>query len=282
MDCVCFIITFFSESFNSFLSHCVMLEVKMASLITIDDDPLSENASGPSSSEHPYPDITQINATDATELESFSERPSEIFTDNRVLAWTQIDAFEGIDPQEINQTQWQDYDIPQELELIQAGTPQEICRIIKASLDRHRASNASSFSFETVEDRDDGNGIEAVNIRLDTVNAGDNTTQPKSTSPSITLSASVGSSTQTSERSTPRASVSSTSSVGSGPGYTPNGLPPTRTPGLPKVTMGPLGWIMTYEDGEKPKSWWRRHKESKRPRETQYLVKPTLRERNNG
>jgi hypothetical protein len=64
------------------------------------------------------------------------------------------------------------------------------------------------------------------------------------------------------------------SSVDSGTECNSQTLSEKRTPGQPKVTIGPLGWIITYEDGEKPKSWWRRHKEPKKPKQTHNQTKP--------
>jgi len=48
-----------------------------------------------------------------------------------------------IRPDEMQQAQWKNYDIPQELELVFGDAPQEICNIVQESLDEHRALRAS-------------------------------------------------------------------------------------------------------------------------------------------
>jgi len=275
MDCICFLVTSFFDLLDSILSLCVMVEVKMAALIAVSDHLLSDNTFGSSCPKYSDPDNVPTTAAGEVELESSGQRSSQDFTHRQISGWTQIDTFEGIDPQKIDQIQWQDAEIPKELELIQAGTPVEICRIIKASLDNHRGIKASPVDRGASERRDSGNDMQVVDLELDPSAAHDSTSQPRSTrSTSGASDSSAGSSSKASETSTSRFSVSTASSVDSGTECNSQTLSEKRTPGQPKVTIGPLGWIITYEDGEKPKSWWRRHKEPKKPKETHNQTKP--------
>lgn len=47
-------------------------------------------------------------------------------------------------------TPWQDYDIPQELEQVSCDTPEAICNIVQESLDEHRAIKASRLHAQAI------------------------------------------------------------------------------------------------------------------------------------
>lgn len=238
-----------------------MVKSVMSGLEAVTDHPLSENTI-----KLPCPRYSCLSRAPRT-VTSDGDRPtsahrfSKDLSERRVSSWTHISSFEGIDAHKIDQTQWCHCEIPKELEMVQADTALEIRRIITASLDKHRSPEVDPTDPNISQNLHDGNFTQSVRLQVDTEPDLANRSRLKST-----RATSGASDTSLTSYGTARSSVSSVSSVSFRPEPKPQIFPVQRTPGLPKVAMGPLGWIMTYEEGEKPQSWWRRRKGLKKPK----------------
>lgn len=194
-------------------------------------------------------------------------RSSQDWSERRVSGWTHISSFEGIDPQKIDRTQWRDYEIPKELEMVQAGTPLEIYRIITASLDKHRSTEVALLDRDISPNLGNDTVTESVRRGLDTKSNVATSSYGSSTRPTSGASdASLASYGTAGEGILARSSVTSVSSVGWIPDLSPQTILAQRPPGLPKMATGALGWVNTYEEGEKRPSWWRRRKGPKKPK----------------
>lgn len=240
-----------------------MVESVMSGSRAVSYHPLSGNTIKTPCRRYSYLSRAPRTATGDGERPTSVHRSSQDLSDRRVSGWTQISSFEGIDALNIEQTQWRDYEIPKELEMVQAGTPLEIRMLITASLDKHRATKVDSIDRQVSQSLGNGNvvGLE-TDIEPSLADRSNGRSTRATSEASNTSLTSYGTA---SEEILSRSSVSSIPSVGLKPEPNPQ-TPAQRTPGLPKVTMGPLGWIMTWEEGEKPQSWWRRRIGLKKPK----------------
>lgn len=238
-----------------------MVESVMSGLTVITDHPLSGRTIKSPCPRSSYLSRTPRTVTSDGEHPMSAHRFSHDLSGRRVSPWTPISSFEGLDLRKIDQTQWRDYAMPKELEMVQAGTPLEIRRVITASVDKHRSPGVDPTDPDISQNLDDGNVAQRFRLELDTEPDTASRTHGRSTRATSGASdTSLTSYGTDSERTLARSSVSSVSSMSPIPGPNSEIVPVQRTPGLPKVAMGPLGWIMTYEEGEKPQSWWRRRK----------------------
>ncbi len=243
-----------------------MVESVMSGLTAVTYHPLSGNTIKAPCPRYSYLSRAPRTATGDGERPTSVHRSSQDLSERRVSGWTQISYFEGIDALKIEQTQWRDYEIPKELEMVQAGTPLEIRRLITASLDKHRATKVDPIDRQVSQSLGTGNVTGSVGLVTDTEPSLVDRSKGRSTrATSGASNTSLTSYGTASEEILSRSSVSSIPSVGLKPEPNPQ-TPAQRTPGLPKVTMGPLGWIMTWEEGEKPQSWWRRRIGLKKPK----------------
>lgn len=151
--------------------------------------------------------------------------------------------------------------------MVQAGTPLEIRRIITASLDKHRSTEVDLIDREVSQNLGNVNVTESVRPRLDIESNVANRSHGISTRPTSGASdTSLTSYGTAGEGILARSSVTSVSSVCWIPEPSPQTNLAQRSPELPKMAAGPLGWIITYEEGEKRQSWWRRRKGPKNPK----------------
>jgi len=244
-----------------------MVESVMSSLEAVTDHLLSENTIKSPCPRYSYLSRAPRTVTGDGDRPTSAHRLSQDLIERRVSSWTQISSFEGIDAHKIDQTQWRHYEIPKELEMVQADTALEIRRIITASLDKHRSPEVDPTDPNISQNLHDGNVTQSVRLQVDTEPDLANRSQGRSTRATSGASdTSLTSYGTDGEGTLARSSVSSVSSVNFKPEPKPQLFPVQRTPGLPKVAMGPLGWILTYEEGEKPQSWWRRRKGLKKPK----------------
>ena len=237
----------------------VMVERVMSGLTAVTHHPLSENTMKSPCPRYSFLSRVPRTITGNGERPMSGHRSSQDLGEGRVSGWTEISSIEGIDAQEIDQTLWRDYELPRELEMVQAGTPLEVCNIITASLGKHRCGETDSMNRDGSQNPATGNLLHRVRLEIGTEpSMADRSHKRSPRATSAASDTSLTSYATGSERSLARSSVSSASSAGLKPEPITPTVQPQRTPGLPKITMGPLGWIMTWEEGEKPKSWWRR------------------------
>ena len=247
-----------------------MVESLLSGLTAISQHPLSGNTIKSPCPRYSYLSRAPRTITGHGERPMSGYRSSQNLSERQVSGWTQIDEFEGIDPRKIDQTRWQDYEIPKELEMVQADTLLEIRRIITASVDKHRSTDVNLIDRENPRVLVNGNVTQSVTLEPEAEPDMANRScrrSPRATSGTSDMPLTSSRSSRTdSERTVARSSVSSISSAGFIPEPTKRTVPVQRTPGLPKEAMGPLVCIVTYDEGEKAQSWWRRCKGLKKPK----------------
>lgn len=153
--------------------------------------------------------------------------------------WPELASFEGIEQEEVERTEWRNYELPLELELFEGDIPQEVQTILRDSLQLVR-----------------GNPIDSELVRIE-VEHGE-ASPANQRRPSNASSAAISDTSGSEGR--PRAPSTSSGTLN---------VPAKLTNGQPTVKMGPLGWIITYPEGEKPK----KTKKLKEPKEDSGLIK---------
>ena len=83
-----------------------------------------------------------------TSATTLSTRPSK--DSFQTAASTMEDSPRKEIPDIMGETWWEDYEIPQELEVVRGDTPKEIRDIIQESLDEHRAMRASRLQTQAI------------------------------------------------------------------------------------------------------------------------------------
>ncbi len=192
--------------------------------------------------------------------ESSRRRSSHDLAEHPISEWALMSIFDWVDQHKINQTLWQDYEIPRELCLIQAGTPFEIRRIVKISLDNHRVHRGDPVKCRISGAGDTKIAEPAMQPGLD-LPSQDGNNQRRSRRLTVDVSdSSVLSFPADGESNAARSSVSSVSSAEPRVQSGSQMVPPKPTIGKTRMSIGSLGQIVTNEEGPKPESWWRRHK----------------------
>lgn len=124
-----------------------------------------------SSSEHVHPksrDVVLPFTAAVRRVPELSRQPcSDEIAGHSPSTWAHNSIFACVAQHSINQTLWRDYEIPGELGLIQAGTPVEIRRIVKASLDTDRVHRGASVRYRLPGDDDSGTAGQASRSRLE-------------------------------------------------------------------------------------------------------------------
>jgi hypothetical protein len=182
------------------------------------------------------PSIQVLDNADATAARAKSPvRPQPTNAEGpRAPEWPELASFEGIDQEEVERTEWRNYSVPTELELVDGDVPEELQRIIRESLQQVQG-NSVDINYGLVSDDAETGEASASNQRP----------------VSIASTAALSDASSEESRSTPSTSTSSLN------------IPNKLTNGQPTIKMGPLGWIISYPEGEKPK----KSKKSKEPKE---------------
>lgn len=192
------------------------------------------------------PETTEVVATNSPSPVSPQAPETPV---SSITEWPQLGSFDGIEQGEVERTEWRNYELPGELDLVNDETPQELRTIIHESKRLVRG------------DPDD------INYGIPEHGSTENLEAPASTQRPLSIASSAGVS-ETSQNSSQNESRQRSHS---GSSSTLN-IPAKLTNGQPAVRMGPLGWIITYPEGERPKKW-RKAKEPREPKEDSVLKK---------
>ena len=142
-----------------------------------------------------------------------SRSGSIAFQDTSSVTWLAGEGLNGID---VENTPWQDYDIPDELMQVLANTPRKVLDIVRESIDNRRALKAS-ISAETSNLASNTTTPDANPVRTADNSAAESPTTPVSQHAISEVSASTVGSTSSSRSSSPNQAIESTTTLTSSP-----------------------------------------------------------------